>query len=217
VSRVQAPTDSPPTRGAFTRQAFRAHRDWVKNGRTGEGRFDVAGIAARSMNLEGMLVVAGLLERIDLDGAELSRSSWNDSTFTRCQLTRARTTETVLEGAALIDCDFTESIGRRLNIKAARVTGCTFDRGTYSLSRWHRTTVMASTFRGAALLNARLVDATFRDCDFTDALLGLGDPMPEPSLAGTVFERCDFTGADFHGAVLDRAVFRDCVAAPLPT
>ncbi len=68
------------------RAAQRAHLDWVQRGRTGDGRFDVAGVSARHGRFDGMKAAGGRFERVDFRDGNFNLSDWSETEIIRCNL-----------------------------------------------------------------------------------------------------------------------------------
>lgn len=203
---------NPPrlVRGEISSRSLEAHLQWVRRGRTGEGRLDVAnvklaGVKIGAKDLSGARIQGAVLERCDasfstLAGAELEKVSFVQAHLGNCRFDEAR----------VQDCDFLGA-----NLALAKFSGATFCGG-----RFERAFLDRSTFRGARLNgvnfreaefgNALLDDAVFMRCDLRGAKLSLNTARVLGTNVRTRFEGCNLRATTWQGRDLASVLFVDC-------
>jgi fluoroquinolone resistance protein len=202
----------PPARGEVTDSAVHRHEQWVRRGRTGPGRLDVANLRIHFWNrlqtrdLSGARLEACVLDQINLQYAVLSGAE-----LVRCRAQGTALLSVRLDRATVIDCDLTNAPMRLANLRATVVLG-----GVWKATLLHRANLAGARFDGvrmwgADLWDARLDGATFVGCDLRGARL---DRAADPwgTAVGARFVRCDLrdaTGLDLRGAS-----FVDCRLTP---
>ncbi|MCP3138322.1 pentapeptide repeat-containing protein [Pyxidicoccus xibeiensis] len=207
---LDSEANPPPVQhGAIDRNSLRAHEAWLRRGRTGEGRLDVAGFNAKGLRLGGALFSEALLARVTFDQANLGAARFGRSELTEVSMDRAAATSIDLKGAKL-----TRGTWKQTDLRLATFDGavieetafphCDFDRSTWSGAR-----ITAASFEHARFGNARLDGAVFAGCVFRDAWFAPTTDRPYPTTAGAKFEDCDlrrtlWTGRDLSGATFLR-------------
>jgi uncharacterized protein YjbI with pentapeptide repeats len=197
-------------RGTIDRDSLRAHDEWVRRKRQGEGRLDVAGADATGVDLHGTTLVGARLERVDLRKAMLDYADLTEAELTRCNFEHAGINSTHFDDARITECGFEGATGAIAKLDRATIYSARFDRARMHTSQWVGANVTATTFANTELENANLDRATFVDCDFRGARLGPRTENPPPSMRGAKFENCDFRDADFTHANIDGATFTGC-------
>jgi Pentapeptide repeats (8 copies) len=99
-----------PPRGELSSRTLEAHLQWVRRGRTGAGRLDIANV-----DVTGVKVGAKDMSGALLDGVIFDRATVSYSTFERAELTDVRMIQADLRscsfvGARLLRCDFLGAI-----------------------------------------------------------------------------------------------------------
>ena len=173
----------------------------------------------------------GSIEGVNLDRTNFSRSrfgemSIRDVSFRGANLQYVWAAN--LDGTSLVGgmpgCDFTNAditgSDLPLNGEQLRSTKNYKENNLTDITIWG-TDLSGTSFAGFNLTGARLLHCTLTDCDFTDAdisrIAATGLTFDQikttknykvKDLGGTVFARCNFDHADFHGCKL--SVFFDC-------
>jgi uncharacterized protein YjbI with pentapeptide repeats len=200
----------PVARGELSSRTLEAHLQWVKRGRTGDGRLDIAHV-----DVTGVKVGAKDLSGARLDGVILDRADASFSTFERAELVDVRAVQTNLGScsfvsARLVRCDL---LGANLSLGKlddAVIGGGRFDRTYLDRGLWRRAKADGASFRDADFGNAALDDAVFVDCDLRGASFSLRTKGILGTTARARFERCDLRDTQWVGRDLDGTVFVDC-------
>ena len=199
-----------PVRGELSSRSLEAHLQWVRRGRTGAGRLDIANV-----DVKGVKVGAKDLSGARLDGVVLDRCDVSFSTFERADLTdvslvQANLGSCTLSGARIVRCDF---IGANLGLgklEDAVIGGGRFDRTYLDRCSFRRAKVDGTSFRDADFGNAPLDGAVFVDCDLRGASFSLRTKGLLGTTEKTRFERCDLRDTKWEARDLDNATFIDC-------
>ena len=198
------------SRGEVSSHTLEAHLQWVKRGRTGDGRLDVANIDLTNVNIGAKDLSDARLDGVVLNGADASFS-----TFERAELAAVRAVQANLGScsfvlARLVRCDFLGANVALGKLDDAVVGGGRFDRAHLDRTLWSRAKVYGATFREADFGNARLDEAVFTDCDLRGASFSLRTPGLLGTTTRTRFERCDLRDTLWTGRDLDGTVFVEC-------
>ncbi|HKQ79127.1 MAG TPA: pentapeptide repeat-containing protein [Blastocatellia bacterium] len=199
-----------PPRGELSSRTLETHLQWVRRGRTGDGRLDIANVNAAGVNV-GAKDMSGSL----LDGVIFERANVSFSTFERAELTGVRMIQTDLGscsfvGARLLGCDF---LGANLSLGKlddAVISGGRFARVSLYRCLWRRARAAGVDFSESVFCDSALDDSVFVDCDLRGAKFSLHTKGILGSTAQTRFERCDLRDTQWEGRNLDNAVFVDC-------
>jgi uncharacterized protein YjbI with pentapeptide repeats len=203
-----------PPRGELSSRTLEAHLEWVRRGRTGAGRLDIANV-----DVTGVKVGAKDMSGALLDGVIFDRATVSYSTFERAELTDVRMVQTDLRscsfvGARLLRCDFLGAILVRGKLDYTVIEGGRFGRAYLDRCIWRRARADGVDFRDADFGASALEDAVFVDCDFRGASFSPHTrELPGSALGGAVrtrFERCDLRDTRWAGRDLDGSVFVDC-------
>jgi uncharacterized protein YjbI with pentapeptide repeats len=205
-----AASPRPATRGELSSRTLEAHLQWVKRGRTGDGRLDIAHV-----DVTGVKIGAKDLSGARLDGVILDRADASFSTFERAELVDVSAAQTNLGSCSFVDarlvrCDL---IGANLalgKLDDAVLGGGRFDRAYLDRCLWRRTRADGASFRDADFGNAALDEAMFVDCDLRGASFSLRTKGVLGTTTRTRFERCDLRDTQWAGRDLDGTVFVDC-------
>jgi uncharacterized protein YjbI with pentapeptide repeats len=205
-----AASPRPSARGELSSRTLEAHLQWVKRGRTGDGRLDIAHV-----DVTGQKIGAKDLSGSRLDGVILDRADASFSTFERAELVDVRGVQTNLGscsfvGARLVRCDL---LGANLalgKLDDAVLGGGRFDRTYLDRCLWRRTRADGASFRDADFGNAALDEAVFMDCDLRGASFSLRTKGVLGTTTRARFERCDLRDTQWAGRDLDGTVFVDC-------
>ena len=200
-------------RGELSSHTLRAHGEWVRRGRTGDGRLDIANIDVTGVNV-GSPEMSGAL----LDGVIFDRANVSFSTFDRAELTGVRMIQTNIQscsfvGARLAQCDL---LGANLSLGKlddAVISGGRFARAYLYRCLWRRAYANDVDFGEATFCDSALDDAVFVNCDMRGAIFSLHTKGILGSTARTRFERCDLRDTQWAGRNLDDAVFVEAVGS----
>lgn len=199
----------PKLRGELSSRALEAHLQWVRRGRKGDGRLDIANIDSAGVKVGAQDMSGALLEGVIFDRADVSFSTFAGAELTGVRMVQAGLQSCSFVGARLARCDFLGAILALGKLDDAVIEGGRFDHAYLNRCLWRRTRVQGASFRYADSANSALDDAVFIDCDLRGANLSL-----RKDLLGTTtrtrFERCDLRDTWWEGRYLDGAVFIDC-------
>lgn len=197
-------------RGSLDRFAQQAHWDWLRRGKTGEGRFDVAGLDATRGHYEGLKAAGGRFERVDFRGSNFNLADWSEVELIDCNLNSSSINSTLLAESRILGSTFEGCGGARVSFKRATLHGVSFTRAHFDGARFDGATVTQTRFESARFGSVFWSGATFRGCDFRGASLEPTRQQPTPTMRGARFEDCDFRDADFTGVDLRDATFSGC-------
>ena len=144
------------------------------------------------------------LDDVDLSDLEAEHVEISGCRLTRCKLAGSDLDKLILVDTELSQCDvanarWSDAAVTRVAIVSSRLTG--FAGPGTSLQH---VTVRDSVLDFASFRFAKFLKVEFSDCRLQSADLVSAD------LSGTVFRRCDFTGAEFSQVKARGAVFVDC-------
>jgi uncharacterized protein YjbI with pentapeptide repeats len=202
----------PPPRGELSSRTLEEHLQWVRRGRKGDGRLDIANV-----DVTGVKVGAKNMSGALLDGVIFDRADVSFSTFARAELTGAQMVQAALQscsfvGARLMQCNLLGAVLALGNLDDAVIEGGRFDHACLNRCLWRRARVQGASFRCADFANSALDHAVFIDCDLRGANLSLREDSKNVlgTTTRTRFERCDLRDTKWEGRGLDGAVFIDC-------
>lgn len=164
---------------------------------------DLSGVDLSNRNLRGVF-----MERANLDGATLS-----GATLDRAVLAHAHLNKTRLDGSSLVEANLgksrlTDVSARGAVFEESVLFGATIDRCDFSEAHMSGqglfldASVIGCRFAGARIEDLFVNERAMADTDFSGA-----------TLIDPVFLKADLGGADFSGAVMEEAVFVGCSAA----
>lgn len=210
MSTRESVAESEPQqrRGSFDRYAQRAHNEWLQRGRTGPGKFDVAGIVAQRELLDASTAIAGKFERVDFWEANFQHAKWMEVDLVRCNLSSTIIASARFQDARILDCSFMRCGGKVVHFERAVIFGTSFEKANLDTVRFEDATVTCSSFAGAWFGNATWDRAHFKYCDFRGASFRCVAELPSTTMRNALFEHCDFRGVDFTHANLRGATFR---------
>jgi len=219
MSTSGAPRTARDPQGSFERAAQDAHREWLRRGRTGAGRFEIYLVSAYRRQLEAFEAVGGSFERVDLTEAVLSYGKWQETDLVRSNFTGSIISSTQFSDARIVDCKFDGAKGQLPTFVRTSIYGSSFIKAALSGTELTDAVVTACNFDGAWLGNGMWDRARFSRCSFRGTSFEPSDDVPVPSMRGTVFEACDFRGAEFsrtdlRGATFIRCKFADAYGVP---
>jgi len=199
----------PTLRGELSPRALDAHMQWVRRGRKGDGRLDIANIDSAGVKAGAQDMSGALLEGVIFDRADVSFS-----TFAGAELTGVRMVQTDLQscsfvGARLARCDFLGAILALGKLDNAVIEDGRFDHAYLNRCLWRRTHVQGASFCYADFANSAFDNAVFINCNLRGANLSLREDLLGTTTR-TRFERCDLRDTRWEGRYLDGAVFIDC-------
>ncbi|WP_084496367.1 pentapeptide repeat-containing protein [Aquamicrobium defluvii] len=205
-----APTGPQVARGVLDRSSADAHRRWVLHGRQGPGGLEVVGFDASGARLDGEEIVGARLEATSFKRANVSFTDISHGAIIGCDFTRAFVSSLKLLGATVERCVFDFAIARLIDFKHANVRDNSFEGTRLDNSRWTEADCEQTSFRYANFGNAQFDSSRFSLCDFRQARFRPVTRLPSMTMAGAIFDRCDFRGAYFTGADLSGATFSRC-------
>lgn len=200
----------PEPRGEMNRHTVEAHMAWLRRGRTGDGRLDVA-----NLQLVGVKVGAQDLSWARLDGVVLDRADLGFSTLAHAELTDVRLVQANLgsvsfAAARLVRCDLLGANVALGKLEDVVIGGGRWERTYLDRCLFRRARVDGTSFREADFGNASLDGAVFTDCDFRGASFSLRTKDLLGTTTRTRFEHCDLRDTKWAGRDLERTVFVDC-------
>lgn len=199
----------PTPRGELSSRALEAHLQWVRRGRKGDGRLDIANIDGAGVKVGAQDMSGALLEGVIFDRADVSFSTFAGAELTGVQMVQADLQSCSFVGARLARCDFTGAILALGKLDDAVIEGGRFDHAYLNRCLWRRARVRGASFLDADFANSALDDAVFIECDLRGANLSLSKDLLGTTTR-TRFERCDLRDTRWEGRYLDGAVFIDC-------
>jgi len=202
--------DLDTQRASLDCAAQEAHWNWVQRGRTGEGRFDVAGISVPHGRFDGLKAVGGRFERVDFHDSNFDLADWSETELVCCNFNTSSINSTKFAGARVSSSTFEGCGGAIVNFERANIHGTSFARSGLDGALFTEAAVASTSFEGVVFDNARWDRATLKRCSFRGASLEPSRKLPPSTMRGTVFEQCDFTDADFTGTDLRGATFDGC-------
>jgi|GEM_PF-3132236 len=204
------PRDAPAPRGEFTAASTDAHRDWVRAGRTGDGRLDVVGFDASEQRFDVLELSEARLTDVRLRHSRLEYSTLDDAVLTGCELRGANVVSVRLRRARLTHCSFENTHAMGLDALGAQLSECTFAGSLLDKSRWVQASCERTSFHGAQFGNSLFDGGHFVDCDFSSASFRPKTILPPVTMVGAVFEGCDFRDVYLPRVDLSGATFREC-------
>jgi uncharacterized protein YjbI with pentapeptide repeats len=202
----------PLPRGELSSRTLDAHLQWVRRGRKGDGRLDIANV-----DVTGVKVGAKDMSGALLDGVIFARADVSFSTFARAELRGVQMVQTNLQscsfvGARLAQCNLLGAVIALGKLDDAVIEGGRFDRAYLNRCLWRRARVQGASFRYADLANSALDDAVFINCDLRGANLSLREDSKNVlgTTTRTRFERCDLRDTLWADRDIQGAVFIDC-------
>ena len=184
-------------RDVLSADAMRAHARWLYRKREGEGRLVLRDERLGEARQSGATFDYASLEGCVFDGAEIVYSRFDHAELTKCIITKAILFGSPFRSARLNGCQFDGSDLRACWFTEASIADCSFLVVDLDRANFVRAQVDRSSFNGARLTATQIDFARFSHCDFRRAHL-------HDTVFGTVFEDCDFRGAD-----LDRLRLKD--------
>jgi uncharacterized protein YjbI with pentapeptide repeats len=191
----------------FTQQA---HWDWLRRGKTGEGRIDVAGLDAARGRYDGFKAAGARFERVDFRDSNFNLADWSEVELIGCNLDISSINSTWFIEARILGSTFEGCGGALVHFGRANIYGSSFARSNLDGARFEGAAVASTSFEGVRFGNVHWDRATFQGCSFRGASLEPTRRQPTPTMRGTRFEQCDFRDADFTGADLRDAAFSGC-------
>jgi uncharacterized protein YjbI with pentapeptide repeats len=209
MPRINAEAGPPKVSvGEFSFTTIRAHEEWLKRGRQGEGRIILKHQKFEDKKLSSMEwaeVEDVAFQKSNAYGRRMIGISMTDVTFDLSYIQAVN-----LTGAVLRNVTVRESNANVVYFNEAKMTGCHFEDTELAITRWHRAVVEKSTFVRCMFTDARFADATFRHCDFQGNFMGTGAYAEQATTAGARFEDCDFSRTGWKGRDLSGATFVRC-------
>lgn len=196
-------------RGELNARSVYLHGQWLRRGRIGDGRLDIAQIDASGRKIGFMDLTAARLERINFTRSNLAFAKFDRAELTDVTMVQANLTDCSFTGT-LIRCDL---LGANLaygHLDDVMIVGGRFDRAQLDRSVFRHAKVEGVSFVGTDFGNSALDDSIFSDCDFRGASFSLHTTDLLGSNARTRFERCDLSETTWEGRNVDSAVFIDC-------
>ncbi len=194
--------------GELNFTTIRAHEEWLKRGRQGEGRI----ILKHQKVLDAKLPPMEWAELEDVTFRKTNAYcrtmigiSMTDVTFDLSYIQAVNLTGAVLRNVVVRD-----SNANVVYFNEAKMTGCRFEDTELAITRWKHAAVEKSTFVRCMFTDARFADATFRHCDFQGNFMGTGAYAEQATTAGARFEACDFSRTGWKGRDLSGATFVRC-------
>ena len=193
------------------REIYKAHGAWLAAGKTGDGQLSLADepmirLAAGAQHLQFSEFRRCVLALADLSFAILDSALFEDCKFTGASLSQGSALHT-----QFIRCEMSDVDLRLLDLSASVLKHCVLDGSVAERTLWKNAKLEHCHFVGVDLSDSVLDGAGFHDCNFRDSRLARIDSSGVLGGAeGTVFERCDFRGADFSGRRLINTTFVEC-------
>jgi uncharacterized protein YjbI with pentapeptide repeats len=209
--RIWALEEPPaPRRGAIDRASLEAHEAWLRAGRAGPGRLEVAGCDARGLRLAGVRFEAARLERVTLDGALLEAARMMEAELRDLSAVGARCSSIDLTRATIVGGSFEHAVMPLAVFDGATIDRVSFAGAVLDRTTWQGAEVSGASFEVAAFANVRLDGGRFRACDLRRADFRIGPAGIMATSAGAVFEDCDLRGSRWDGHDLSGASFVRC-------
>lgn len=184
---------------------------WLENA-------NLAGASLAGTNLSEAVLARADLTDADLAGANLSKANLGLAQLVRTRVDGADCTEAILGKARLEGASFRQALLRSADFKEAEFHGTDMSHAVLSEAVFLKQDLQGLCFVGADLGQCVFIEVDVRGVDFTGASLegatfltakGEGTVFAGAHMAGTRFvQECDFTGADFREASLERANLR---------
>ena len=211
---IEAVTDPPPPPpiGDLTPNTIALHEQWLRRGRTGEGRLDIAHVNRYIHRMSAAWLDGCRMESVTIERVDVSYTSFDGAELVDLRAARANLRSCSFIAANLTGCDF-----RGADLALAKLDRAIVHGGIWDGARLDRALLTEAQLTGVSLRevdigNSRLDRATLFDCDLRGADLSLHTPGMLGTNAGTHFERCDLRGTQWTGRDLTGATFTDCRA-----
>lgn len=139
-----------------------------------------------------------------------------NANFSNISLMNVEISTSILRGANLTNCHFSDVLFKYLNAYYAK-----FDNSTFKEFSIVHSSISGASFKGATITESSLTTGQFSRCDFTGATFKKNQYYCDSEHHRTDFSECNFTDADlkgeallhvdFCGANLTRTDFRDAI------
>lgn len=200
----------PKQRGELSSRTLEAHLQWVRRGRTGEGRLDIAHVNVKGVKVGAKDLSGARLEDVIFDRGDVSFSTFEGAELNGVSLVQAHLGDCQFNKAQLLNCDLTGANVAIGKFEDAIIVGGRFDRAFLDRCSFRRANVGGVSFRDADFGNTAFDDAVFCDCDLRGASFSLRTPRLLGTMVKTRFERCDLRDTTWEGRDIGEAVFIDC-------
>lgn len=182
-------SDQPLRRASIPARDKHAHEAWLKRGRTGEGRFEIAErrivrphIAAWTLTASrwvGCEVHQVFGVSVRLMEAEIEHCVWFKPNLLMARLDGAILRDTIFHDARMATCK-----ARGIRIQGGALRGAQVQKAD-----WSEAVLREVDVREAQMAGIKLQHGIVEDCDLRDA------DLSNAALSGTRFVRCDLRGA----------------------
>jgi hypothetical protein len=203
----------PQPRGALDRFIANGHGAWVRRGCTGPGRIDIAHVNALNLYLGAQNLRLSRFEAVTFEGANAGYSTFTDAVWLRVYARGARLHSCTWEGTTFEECDLRGSDMMLNKLSRAVVMGGDWDRVKMDRAILTNAWFESVSLRDTRLIDTRLDNAIFIECDFRGADFSMGhDRVGLTTNKSTRFVRCDLretTWTDRRD--LDQVEFVDCL------
>jgi uncharacterized protein YjbI with pentapeptide repeats len=209
---AQEAIDNPPkvVRGALTARTVWMHEQWIRRGRTGEGRLDIANVSMKGIRVGAVDMSGARLEGVIFDNADISFAKFDGAELTDVKMIDANAADCSFDKAHLMNCDLLHACVAIARFEDAMIVGCRFDIAQLDRCSFRRAQVGGTSFRKADIRNSALDRAIFTDCDLRGACFSLRTKDLLGTTHQTLFERCDLRDTMWDERELDNASFIDC-------
>lgn len=197
--------------GRLDRELYERHTAWLKAGRKGDGRLLVEGEIIRRMSAAAHNLDGARFEDCNMARSDFNNTHVNSAEFRWCDMSESNLHMAWLQKAKLDACQLDASRLTLVRLDGASVSGCTFDEAALARASLVDGKYAQCSFRKAAMVDIKIANSRFRQCSFQEADFSRHAPLSKLGRAdGSIFERCDFRGADFTGLRIDDCTFVDC-------
>jgi fluoroquinolone resistance protein len=205
---VSSPTPKP--RGELSSRTLEAHLQWVRRGRTGDGRLDIANVSVKGLKVGAKDMSGAKLDGVIFDRADVSFSTFEGAELTGVTMIQTHAGNCRFNEARLVTCDLLGANVAIGKFEDAMIVGGRFERTFLDRSSFRRAKVGGASFRDAVFGNTVFDGALFTDCDLRGASFSLRTRRVLGTTDKTVFERCDLRNTGWNERDLENAVFIDC-------
>ena len=199
----------PPPRGDLSEHTIWMHEQWLRRGRTGDGRLDIAHIDKYIHRMSAARLDGCRMQSVTIEGVDVSYTSFDDAELIDLRAAGANLRSCSFVETTLTGCDF-----RRADLALAKLDRAVVAGGTWDGARLDRALLAGArlsdvSLRDVTIAHARLDGATFTGCDLRDADLSLHKDLLGTN-RGTHFRQCDLRGTRWTGRNRHEATFTDC-------
>jgi len=197
-------------RGRLERETLIAHGEWLRRGRTGPGRLDIAHFGLNDARIGNEELMGARLEDIKLEYAFLSGVNLEEADLVDLVLTGANLKYAVFSRARIIRGSFIRAQCAIAELKGCSIRGTDFSHAQMARSDWSGAYVEGAQFERTGLWDATFDNGEFFGCSYRGATFASGKMANLCTTRRARFENCDFRDTEWKGRDLSDALFIKC-------